>query len=147
MSPLGEEHLTRRVFLCRALQGGSGLAVLAGLPLLSACTSEEPIPGLQIELSELPENGRLLVMDGERPVELLHFDGVIRARSLFCTHQGCRVEWNEADERYHCPCHKGVFNAAGQPILGPPEEPLREFPVRSHEGIVYIDTRAIPGAE
>jgi Rieske Fe-S protein len=72
---------------------------------------------------------------------------VIRARSLFCTHQGCLVEWNETEERYLCPCHKGVFDSAGRPILGPPEKPLREYSVRSHEGFVLVDTRAVPEAE
>ena len=147
MSPLSDEHLTRRVFLHRALCGGSGLAVLASLPLFSSCAREEADPGLRVELSEIPENGRLVVMDGERPVELVHQDGVIRARSLFCTHQGCRVEWNETEQRYHCPCHKGVFDAAGRPILGPPERPLREFPVRSYEGFVLVDTWVTPEAE
>ena len=145
MSPRSDEHLTRRIFLRRALCGGSGLAALASLPLLSACTREESFQGLRVELSALPDNGRLVVMDGERPVELVHQDGVIRARSLFCTHQGCVVEWNETEERYHCPCHKGVFNAAGRPILGPPEKSLREYPVRSHGGFVLVDTRAVPG--
>jgi cytochrome b6-f complex iron-sulfur subunit len=141
MSPLGDEHLSRRVFLRRTLSGGSGLVALASLPLLSACTNEEPFPGIRVELSELPENGRLVVMDGEQPVELVREDGVIQARSLFCTHQGCLVEWNETEQRYLCPCHQGVFDATGRPILGPPERPLRRFPVRNHEGFVQVDTR------
>ena len=43
------------------------------------------------------------------------------ARSLLCTHFGCRVVWEPArGQRYRCPCHQGWFDADGRPVAGPP---------------------------
>ncbi len=40
--------------------------------------------------------------------------GVI-AVSAACTHMGCIVQWHQADRKYHCPCHGGLFTRYGQP--------------------------------
>ena len=40
--------------------------------------------------------------------------GVI-AVSAACTHMGCIVQWHNADRKYHCPCHGGLFTEYGQP--------------------------------
>ena len=45
--------------------------------------------------------------DGEK-------SGVI-AVSAACTHMGCIVQWDNADRKYHCPCHGGLFTQYGQP--------------------------------
>jgi len=58
------------------------------------------------------------------PVELLRTDSGIVARSLLCTHFGCRVRWSDEQVRYVCACHGGAFDADGQPVSGPPNRPL-----------------------
>ena len=79
-------------------------------------------------LAELKAAGRLEILHRDVPVELsLDGDDVV-ARSLICTHQGCRIEW--VDEGYSCPCHEGRFNARGENVAGPPRMPLRLLPVR-----------------
>jgi menaquinol-cytochrome c reductase iron-sulfur subunit len=54
----------------------------------------------------------------------------IRAISATCTHLGCQVQWDGGTERFKCPCHGGVFDAAGQVVSGPPPRPLDAIEVR-----------------
>lgn len=35
------------------------------------------------------------------------------AVSAACTHMGCIVQWNKGDNKFHCPCHGGVFTEYG----------------------------------
>lgn len=36
-----------------------------------------------------------------------------------CPHMGCRLEWNQAEESYDCPCHGSRFDREGRLIDGP----------------------------
>jgi nitrite reductase/ring-hydroxylating ferredoxin subunit len=40
--------------------------------------------------------------------------GQVIAMSAACTHMGCIVQWNKDDNKFHCPCHGGVFAQDGQ---------------------------------
>jgi Rieske Fe-S protein len=42
-------------------------------------------------------------------------DVPIIAVSAACTHMGCIVQWQDADRKYHCPCHGGLFTEYGKP--------------------------------
>ena len=137
-----EDLLSRRCFLDRV---AAGVAAAAALPLLEACSGNEDPPGIRVALAELPEGTRVVVLDGNLPVEVSREAGEVRARSLICTHQGCQVQWKTDDEHYHCPCHDGVFDREGKPVLGPPRDRLREFTVTTEEGFVYVDTRTPAG--
>ena len=137
-----EDPLSRRRFLDRV---AAGLAAVAALPLLEACSGEEVPPGIRVALAELPDGARLIVLDGNLPVEVTRESGEVRARSLICTHQGCQVQWKTDEQHYHCPCHDGVFDRDGKPILGPPREGLREFAVTTDQDYVYVDTRTPAG--
>ena len=58
--------------------------------------------------------------------------------SNVCTHLGCRVRWIADDERFHCPCHNGVFAKDGTVVSGPPPRPLDHFENKVEDGILYI---------
>ena len=75
-------------------------------------------------LSELPPGKRVRVEYDDNPVEVLRTNSGIVARSLRCTHFGCRVRWSDEDARYVCACHGGSFDADGKPVAGPPSRPL-----------------------
>jgi isorenieratene synthase len=105
------------------------LALLGPAALAAACRATPPDPRVHVALAELPIGGRTVVSYAGEPVEVVRSaDGII-ARSLLCTHFGCRVVWEPGRERYRCPCHAGWFDAAGRPVAGPPTLPLRALPV------------------
>ena len=55
-----------------------------------------------------------------------------------CTHLGCAYRWEEAKQRFLCPCHTGVFDIDGNVVSGPPPRPLDRFEVRIVSGEIEI---------
>jgi Rieske Fe-S protein len=81
-------------------------------------------------LSEFPEGQRVILTFPDHPVEVLRTASDVTARSLLCTHFGCRLTFRQDDQRYHCACHKGLFDVDGRPIGGPVTKPLMMVPAR-----------------
>lgn len=113
---LTEFAAARRRFLCALAAGGAFAACGRGAA---------PHPRPAVPLASIPDGGRLEVVVGDLPIEIRRAGATVRARSLRCTHMGCRVQWNPATQRYRCPCHEGIFDADGRVFSGPPPAPLR----------------------
>lgn len=64
------------------------------------------------------------------------------ALSMYCTHVGCPVRWEEEARLFLCPCHGGVFLPDGSVASGPPRLPLPHLPVRVRDGQVEIQATA-----
>jgi Rieske Fe-S protein len=108
------------------------LALLgAGLPAaaLACARPEPPDRRVRVPLALLDAEGRVEVEYAGEPAEVVRTDSGLAARSLLCSHFGCRVQWQPKAGRYHCPCHEGVFDREGRPVAGPPTRPLRALPV------------------
>lgn len=63
------------------------------------------------------------------------------ALSSTCPHLGCQVHWESQNERYFCPCHNGVFDAAGVGTGGPPGDAgqsLPRYPLQVDGNLLYI---------
>lgn len=64
------------------------------------------------------------------------------ALSDVCPHLGCKVRWEEADRSFLCPCHRGIFDAEGKAIAGPPAEEgknLRRYQVTTIGSAAFIE--------
>lgn len=117
------------------------LALLGPAALAAACRGTPPDGRARVALSELPIGGRTVVSCAGEPVEIVREPDRIAARSLLCTHFGCRVIWDPRKERYRCPCHEGWFDATGRPVAGPPTRPLRTVRLVVEGGSALVGER------
>jgi nitrite reductase/ring-hydroxylating ferredoxin subunit len=63
------------------------------------------------------------------------------ALSSTCPHLGCQVRWEGQNNRFHCPCHNGVFDPSGKAIAGPPGEAGQSLPryaLKIEDGVLHI---------
>jgi len=169
----GREAAVDRRAALKTLAGAAGLG--AAGHLVSACRSQGPAssaqpptskrpaavpetsspaaarPGLpvgnpvRVPVRDLPSGGRKVVDYGDAKVEVRRTDAGVEARLLLCTHFGCPVTWDEARERYTCPCHGGLFSAEGEPVAGPPTTALLRVPVAVSTDEVTVGASA-PGS-
>ena len=89
-----------------ALPVGSRLARLHFHP--RAPRSPQPLP------SSTPSQGdaTYIVVKDDGSIEKYGINAV-------CTHLGCVVPWNKAENKFKCPCHGSQYNNEGKVIRGP----------------------------
>jgi cytochrome b6-f complex iron-sulfur subunit len=76
---------------------------------------------------------------------LLHAPGGIIAAYRKCTHLGCAVPWNDAEDRFHCPCHGSEYDKRTAVVLRiPAPKPLQLFHITENaEGQLIVDTNPL----
>ena len=70
--------------------------------------------------------GKIIDRNGQNLAVYRDDNGAVTLRSAVCTHMGCLVGWNDAEQTWDCPCHGSRFTTDGQVISGPAESPLAE---------------------
>ncbi|MCV7217486.1 Rieske (2Fe-2S) protein [Mycobacterium crocinum] len=68
-------------------------------------------------------------------------NGRVDAVSGVCTHQGCKLWFDQGDDRLRCPCHSTSFSPAGAVVthaLPIAPKPLPHFDVRERDGVVEV---------
>jgi Rieske Fe-S protein len=143
---------SRRQFLQLAALAG-GVAFVGGCanssaPNLAASPASGTVPGgtnNPIKSIEKPDHSVIIPGGGKlAPETALAFvmgsgnpgilyatkDGKLKAISALCTHQGCTVRWQSADQPLICPCHGSKFALTGKVEHGPATEPLPTYAAR-----------------
>jgi glycine/D-amino acid oxidase-like deaminating enzyme/nitrite reductase/ring-hydroxylating ferredoxin subunit len=68
--------------------------------------------------------GKIVERNGAKVAAYRDRNGAVTIRSAICTHMGCTVGWNVAEQTWDCPCHGSRFKPNGDVIAGPAEAPL-----------------------
>jgi|SRR5579883_1240297 Rieske Fe-S protein len=69
-------------------------------------------------------------------------EGKLVAMSAACTHMGCIVQWQSAEQRFVCPCHGGLFTEYGRPDPQSPMRYLSALPrlrTKVENGNIYVE--------
>lgn len=138
-----EDEVTRREF-ARYLVLGAGAMAFGNIGL-AAWTQLRSInegePRAIVELDEIDVGGTYLFRyptDADPAVLLRVSDTDVVAFSQKCTHLGCVVYFQPDEERWHCPCHEGNFDATtGSVLSGPPTRPLGKIDVEVRDGQIW----------
>jgi cytochrome b6-f complex iron-sulfur subunit len=120
----------RRQFLFgfAGVVGALGAAEFA-VPLLASFTPVQrgkPEPAV-INFADVPENGFVSGVFAGYTFLAFNRKAGIECISLKCSHLGCTVKWNEAENKFKCPCHDGWFDEHGINKGGPPPAPLEKL--------------------
>jgi Rieske Fe-S protein len=60
------------------------------------------------------------------------------ALSSTCPHLGCHVNWDPEKSQFVCPCHTGVFDAAGERVSGPPPRNMDRLECKEEAGRLLV---------
>lgn len=133
---LKEVDFERRSFLGKIV-GGIGAAVAISTiypviryiipPVKSFSNLNELIVG---KASEVPENSGKIFQFNKDKVIVVNDNGQLTACSAVCTHLGCLVHWDNAQNLLSCPCHGAKYKQTGEIISGPQPLPLPVFKAR-----------------
>ncbi|MCZ7541885.1 MAG: Rieske (2Fe-2S) protein [Anaerolineae bacterium] len=141
-----EAGLTRRDFFglsWRVLTAfAAGQAACLGLRFLASRPVEGDFGAVIILglLTDFPP-GTITPFDQARLFLLRFEDGGFLALHSKCPHLACVVGWDEARNRFSCPCHGSEFERDGAVITAPAPRPLDRFPVLIDGDRVKVDTR------
>jgi len=134
-----ESTPSRRAFLGAAAVAGVCYAGALGYPVYRYLASPAEMAADEAAVTEVTlkdantlEPGTALMFKfGSSPALLIHgLDQSWVAFSAVCTHLGCTVEFQPAQNRIHCACHGGVYDPhTGKNVSGPPPRPLTPYKV------------------
>ncbi len=78
-----------------------------------------------------PGEGAIFTSDEGKIAVCRDSHGAVHAMSAVCTHLGCDVAWNSAEQTWDCPCHGSRFGPDGKVVNGPAVADLRAVPVKT----------------
>jgi len=147
-------HWRRRAILRFGFLGALGLAATEVVALVAPFIRVNRIEGLGNPVAVGTKAEVLGSFSGtnDRPILfrqgrffLLHAPGGIIAAYRKCTHLGCAVPWNDAEDLFHCPCHGSQYDKHTAVVLRTPApKPLQLFHItESAEGQLVVDTNPL----
>jgi cytochrome b6-f complex iron-sulfur subunit len=139
---------TRRDFLKLAWLGLGTLA-LAETGLMSMAFFQPRLAGGEFgsiitagAVDDFPANSVTPFNEGRFYLSRLA-DGGFLALYRKCTHLGCTVPWEQAENQFICPCHASAFDATGNVLNPPAPRALDLFRVIIEDRQVKVDTSTV----
>lgn len=103
-------------FFVPAIKGGTGGGVTAkdatGADVKKGKWLESHPPGSRKLVEGLKGDAYYLITTDDNDLEYYALNAV-------CTHLGCVVPWNAAQNKYMCPCHGSQYDKTGKVVRGP----------------------------
>mmetsp|Transcript_17447 Transcript_17447/g.50974 ORF Transcript_17447/g.50974 Transcript_17447/m.50974 type:complete len:216 (-) Transcript_17447:296-943(-) len=90
-------------------------------------------PGDRNLVQGLKGDATYLIVKEDKTIESYGLNAV-------CTHLGCVVPWNKAENKFMCPCHGSQYNNEGKVIRGPAPLSLALAHIEDQEGKVTFTT-------
>lgn len=138
-----DDLVTRRDTL-RFLVAGSGALLLASAALAVAGEVRASVSGAAVPIARVDEVAVNTAKVFTYPNQysqgiLINLPGQgLVAYSDVCTHLSCAVLYRPSDQKLHCPCHEGYFDAStGAVLAGPPTRPLPVIEIELRGDTVY----------
>ncbi|MFD5795286.1 FAD-dependent oxidoreductase [Streptomyces diastatochromogenes] len=78
-----------------------------------------------------PGDGAVIRVGGQQCAVHRDDSGQLQAVSARCTHLGCLVAFNRAEQAWECPCHGSRFAPDGRILQGPAVRPLEQREIQS----------------
>lgn len=155
-SPVMERHLTRRAWL--RTFGAAAAAVVVGVGLDEVASrrgpSPAPVAGNAAVLmpdagtwrpvaavTQLPAGHAMAVSTNSVDAVIINDGGAISAVSGICTHLGCKLQPDDANQKLNCPCHQTAFGWTGKVLyyrLKTAPANLPQIPSRVNEGQIEL---------
>ncbi len=135
LAAASEEEVTRREFARYLVLGAGAMAAanvgLAAWTQLRTINTGEPRAIVALDVVTVGGTYLFDYPTGSDPAVLLRVaEDEVVAFSQKCTHLGCVVFFESDEQRWHCPCHEGNFDAVtGAVISGPPTRSLGRIDV------------------
>ncbi|MEB3355922.1 MAG: cytochrome b6-f complex iron-sulfur subunit [Synechococcales bacterium] len=96
--------------------GGAGGGVLAkdalGKDVAADAFLTEHLPGDRVLAQGLKGDPTYIIVTEDKEIASYGLNAV-------CTHLGCVVPWNAAENKFICPCHGSQYNNEGKVVRGP----------------------------
>ncbi len=117
----------------------AGSFVYPMVRFLAPATGSTEAKQLTLKKSEIPLGDAKEIAYGGTPVMIINRpDKGFIALSRVCTHLGCLVDYNKAQNRIICPCHGAQFDLEGNVLSGPPPKPLPKVLVKVEGDSIVI---------
>lgn len=71
--------------------------------------------------------GRIIDVDAQKAGVYRDDKGVLHIVDTTCTHMGCELNWNNAENTWDCPCHGSRFTIEGDIVEGPAIHKLKHI--------------------
>lgn len=138
-----EDEVTRREFARYLVLGAGAMALgnigLASWTQLRSINQGEPRAIVDLDGVAVGDTYLFRYPTDADPAVLLRVAAAeVVAFSQKCTHLGCVVYFQPDEDRWHCPCHEGNFDAmTGAVLSGPPTRPLGKIDVEIRDGEIW----------